>query len=686
MSKSFSWFLFILPFLGQTGMCFSQPVSSPDLKCLSVSSAGDVALSWTAPADPGNNFVDYKIYASPALAGPYSLVTTINTYTQTSYTHVGANANLSRIYYQILTDYNPGPALSAALDTFSTIFLTVSGTTTANLSWNKISLHPISSSQGWYKIFREYPSGTWTLRDSTKNLSYSDPIDICNESNSIISYRIEIGDNTGCTSVSNVTGKIFTDQIPPVIAPIDTVSVDPATNQATISWNLSPSPDTDSMVIYKGSTPTGPWNIMATVPVPQTFYQNALSNAGNASEFYRIAFKDSCGNVSPLGIYHKTIHLSSSFDICASTASLSWNKYVNWSPGVTQYEILKSMNGGPFTLIASKNATDTTYIDTDLTLGTSYCYIVRAKNGTKTSSSNKICFLANVAQPPQYTYNRFATVLSPTSILVKAHVHFSSSVKYYRIQRAIRGSSNFSVIAPTVLPSNGAITYIDNTVNTTANSYNYKIDAMDSCMHVIMTSNWDTTIHLTASIEANLDIALAWNDYGSWLGKVDRYEIYRSVDGVWNPAPIASVGFKGTGGTYTDDVASLLSSKGLFAYYVKALEGSGSVFGFTDSSSSNIATVNEYPKFYIPNAFTPNGDNLNDVFLPVIGFIDPASYSMTIFDNTGTPCFETHDPTAGWDGKKRGHPCMESVYMYLIRCKASDGNDSKISGTISLFR
>jgi len=678
------YFLFFLAICLPSAFLFAQPVSSPDLKCLAVASNGDVTLTWTVPAVPGGNFVDYKIYSSLIQAGPYSLVTTISTYSQTNYTHVGANANSNRVYYLIRTDYNPGPILSSPLDTFSTINLLVTnpGTGVANLSWNKISLQNISTSSGKYKIYREYPAGIWTLRDSTQSLSYVDEIDICS---AVLNYRVEISDNTGCTSVSNLAGgTVFMDLTPPALAPIDTVSVN-GSSQATISWTPSPSADADSIVIYQ--LQGGTWQPIATIPVPATSYVYSLSNAGTVSEFYRTAVKDSCGNISPLGTFHKTIYLSSSVDICAATASLTWNKYVNWIPPVNQYEIWKSTNAGPFSLIGTNINSDTTYTDTGLVLGTQYCYFVRATSGAKSSSSNRVCFNPSVTQPPAFIYNRFATVLSNTSILVKAHIDVSAtSVKYYRIQRAIGPGGSFSVIVPAILPAGSTITYTDNAVNTTTNSYLYKIEAMDSCAHVIMTSNRDTTMLLTATLAPNLDINLAWNDYGNWDGNVDYYEIYRAVDGVWGGGPIATVVYSGSGGTYTDDIAPFLSSKGNFAYYVVAVEATGNSYGFKDSSASNIVSVDQYPKFYVPNAFTPNGDNTNDTFLPVIGFIEQTNYSLMIFDKTGTPIFESISPAIGWDGKKKGHPCQAGVYMYLIRCRAANGDDSKISGTISLFR
>lgn len=660
--------------------CFAQPVASPDIKCIAVQITGDVSLTWTTPADPGGTFLDYKIYSSLVPGGPYNLVTTVSAYSQTTYTHIGANANASRIYYLIQSE-STGPVLTAPADTFSTIFLsTNSGSGPALLSWNKISFQSIPTSSGWYKIYREYPAGTWLLIDSTQGLSYSDVIYFCRAN---LNYRIEISDNTGCSSVSNVKGGLFLDKTPPAIAPIDTVSVN-AGNFATISWNSSPSIDADSVIIYKLFSPV--WTQIASVKTPLTSYTYTGSNAGTVSEVFRIAFKDSCGNLSAMGVQHQTIYLTATFDVCAATASLIWNRYINMSVAVNQYQVLKSTNAGPFILVGTTTASDTDFVDNGLTLGTSYCYIVRASNGTKTSSSNRSCFFATVSAPPLFTYNRNASVLSDRSIKITAHVDPSPSIKNYRIQRAPAAGGSFSIVTTVPRPTGSAFSYVDKTVITTTNSYAYKIEAMDSCDHIITTSNLDTTILLKASISPNLNIDLSWNDYSGWLGGVDHYEIYRAVDGVWDPVPVI-ISYTGNGGTYTDDVAPYFStSRGIFYYYVMAVEGSGNTFGFMDSSFSNVAKVLEYPKAYVPNAFTPNQDFKNDVFLPQIGFIEPGNYSLTIFDNTGTPIFASSNLLEGWDGKKKGHPCMEGVYMYLITCRGSSGDDSKFYGTLTLFR
>ncbi len=674
----FAFFCFIICQLMLVS-CFGQSVASPDVKCVSVAPNGDVTLTWALPA-PGS-FVSYHIDTSSFAAGPFTNYTTISPYTSTSCTHGGAGANNKRMFYKVYTE-SSGSVFSAPKDTFSTIFLNVAnpGNGKALLSWNKISNHPISTSSGWYKIYREYPALTWTLIDSTTSLKDTDLVDICS---AVLNYRIEIKDNTGCTSVSNSAGgSLFTDQTTPALAPIDTVSVNAAGN-ATISWYPSPSRDADSIRIYRSTAAGGPWNPFVTVPVPQISYTNTASVANTVSEYYRIAFLDSCGNISPQGVYHRTIFLSSTFDICAATASLKWNKYINMNPSVFQYQIYRSVNAGAFTLLANNGPTDTIFVDAGLQLGNSYCYFIRATDGVKTSTSNKVCFSANVTQPPTYHYNRYATVISNSRIDIKAYVDpAATSVKYYNILRAINGSGTFSTIA-TLPPASGTVlSHTDATVNAMINSYVYKINAMDSCGHVITSSNPDTTILLKVNVAPNLDIDLSWNAYGSWLGKVDHYNIYRAVDGVWNPAPIGTA----TVTSYTDDVSVFTSTNGIFSYKVVAVEGTGNTFGFADSSVSNTAKLYEYPKIYIPNAFTPNNDGINDIFIPLIGFVDSSSYSLRIFDNTGTPIIISANPAEGWDGNKRGHPCPEGVYMYLINCKASNGDDSQLTGTVSLIR
>jgi gliding motility-associated-like protein len=85
--------------------------------------------------------------------------------------------------------------------------------------------------------------------------------------------------------------------------------------------------------------------------------------------------------------------------------------------------------------------------------------------------------------------------------------------------------------------------------------------------------------------------------------------------------------------------------------------------GCFDSSFAQVVIRPEY-SLYIPNAFTPNGDGLNDVFRPV--YKGDEKFSMLIFNEIGEQIFSTEDPVTGWDGRYRGELCPEGAYVYKI--------------------
>lgn len=69
---------------------------------------------------------------------------------------------------------------------------------------------------------------------------------------------------------------------------------------------------------------------------------------------------------------------------------------------------------------------------------------------------------------------------------------------------------------------------------------------------------------------------------------------------------------------------------------------------------------------YFPNAFTPDGDGINDVFGPVGHYIE--DFEMTIFDRWGSEVFTTRDMTVPWDGRVRGTSrAVNGVYVYKYR-------------------
>lgn len=90
-------------------------------------------------------------------------------------------------------------------------------------------------------------------------------------------------------------------------------------------------------------------------------------------------------------------------------------------------------------------------------------------------------------------------------------------------------------------------------------------------------------------------------------------------------------------------------------------------YGCTDTATDVIIIKGDYA-FYVPNAFTPNGDGKNETFFPKGLMINPECYKMIIFDRWGNLIFETSDLNTGWNGKanKGKEVAQQDVYVWKI--------------------
>jgi gliding motility-associated-like protein len=94
-------------------------------------------------------------------------------------------------------------------------------------------------------------------------------------------------------------------------------------------------------------------------------------------------------------------------------------------------------------------------------------------------------------------------------------------------------------------------------------------------------------------------------------------------------------------------------------------------------------------RIFIPNAFSPDGDGINDNFnisynnnpFPISHFV------LHIFNRWGEEIFQSTDITYGWDGKKNGKDCPGGVYVYKIVFSVDGipGNQERV-GTVMLVR
>jgi gliding motility-associated-like protein len=94
--------------------------------------------------------------------------------------------------------------------------------------------------------------------------------------------------------------------------------------------------------------------------------------------------------------------------------------------------------------------------------------------------------------------------------------------------------------------------------------------------------------------------------------------------------------------------------------------------------------------YYIPNTFSPDGNQFNQTFLPIFTYgIDPYNYQMLIYNRWGEIIFESLHPEIGWDGSygMQGNPAQNGTYTYLITIKIpSLDKRQAIKGHVNLIR
>jgi gliding motility-associated-like protein len=89
--------------------------------------------------------------------------------------------------------------------------------------------------------------------------------------------------------------------------------------------------------------------------------------------------------------------------------------------------------------------------------------------------------------------------------------------------------------------------------------------------------------------------------------------------------------------------------------------------------------------YYVPNAFTPNGDGLNDVFKPKALGIQSTDY-FRIFNRYGQIIFESSKILQGWDGTYKNKKQQPGAYIWALKGKTVSGRVINMKGTVMLIR
>jgi gliding motility-associated-like protein len=110
-------------------------------------------------------------------------------------------------------------------------------------------------------------------------------------------------------------------------------------------------------------------------------------------------------------------------------------------------------------------------------------------------------------------------------------------------------------------------------------------------------------------------------------------------------------------------------------------------FGCIDSVEHVVEVKDDFV-FYAPNAFTPNQDGINDIFLPTgIGY-DLGTFDFYVFDRWGNVIFYSNDYRKGWDGHANGGSqiAQQDVYVWKVDLKDNSGKIHKYIGTVTIAK
>jgi flagellar hook assembly protein FlgD len=669
-------------------------VDPPDLRCVAVQPNGDVVLTWIAPNDPANEFVEYVVGVSNSRNGTYTETSVANLAT-TTFTNTNSNATTNSEFYYVKTVYDDGSGnVEVSSDTFETMLPVISNKTdtTATVTWNPQIVPNLPSNSGNYEVFRSIDGGPWVLVGTTPygTETFTDTtFKVCSED---IAFKVETEDNSGCRSVSAVVEELFEDNTSPDIPIMDSVTVDTATGNLELSWQSSEAGDTDGYQILYYDLASSAWIIIDTVyGKANTTYIDSVASGSGGTQQYAIASFDTCykgnpatANISAGSDAHQSIYLETFPDFCAEEVRLEWSQYQGWND-LQGYAIYYRLNNGPSVFLDSVPGSDSTYLHENVDVRQDYCYVIvgYATDRSKTSTSNIACPQSAASFQPNIHYLQRADVVNSDYVEIECLVDTSIFVNYYALERAIDSNGTFIEIARAPYDQNPILQFEDRTAQVNQTDYWYRVVMYDSCDFPISISNLAKTIYLNGTFdEQTYNAHLSWTAYIGWgvFGdSLDHYDLFRVAD---NAAGSMNQTLT-TGDTlrnFEENTETYITEGNRICYIVRATN--------RDSLQvySNRKCFKSNTKIWVPNAFKPTGIH-NPEFKPTVAFGGSRQYRLQIFNRFGNLVFESTNIERGWDGTAEdGSAAQQGAYAYRISLINQSGDEEVKMGSVILIR
>lgn len=381
-------------------------------------------------------------------------------------------------------------------------------------------------------------------------------------------------------------------------------------------------------------------------------------NTENLTYCYQVTTKDLCGN----SLTSETICNTRLNAVAQNNQNqVEWSAYT----GANFQKYVLYRNETPIRVITDINTT--AFTDTAITCTEQYCYSIQTETGTTTKInviSNTACVIAFSEDIPPAVTVFNSTIDDDNKIRVFWDIQTFPKIIEYLVTRT----------DTTLRLSTTELEAVDVNLDVDNNQYFYNIFYTNQCGNSSNKSLITSPVLLKKTQETSSQIVLNWTRYRNAENSFENYEVEKlAEDGsVYQSIPLAA------DTTYTDTDQDL--ERQVLRYRIKTnINSQKNIISY-----SNIIEVKRKFRIFVPNAFTPNGDGLNDTFEPKAIFVQ--NFNMIIYNRLGKVVFQSRDIAQGWDGNFNGKEASSDVYIYTIELSDSLGNDFKTKGTFTLIR
>ena len=305
---------------------------------------------------------------------------------------------------------------------------------------------------------------------------------------------------------------------------------------------------------------------------------------------------------------------------------------------------------------------------------TSYCFYVSSSyGGEELSSSNRACVATGSETIPGWA-GTDAVSVTTQGLMVYGSYDEEGSMDSFVIQKFERLSSEWVTVVSGTGTDGIFATVIPGA--DTAGVNLYRTALINNCGIVAVTAPPARNIVLQSVVRGTL-IDLRWNN--PFPSDDAVYSVWRETGNGWEEI-VSQVTDTLLSEDYSLFARTVSSSR--VAYHITALREGAPLGAPVSRSNTVLAELAE--NIYMPNAFTPDDDGLNDIFMPVLSFM-PLSYEMRIYSRSGVLLFRTVDYATGWDGRHSGNRMASGVYLWSIIITTPSGRTETRRGTVTIM-